>query len=163
VIRTPGADVERIQTPKVRDGDEQEARLRPQRLEEFVGQEALKAQLGLAIRAAQNRGEGLDHVLFAGPPGLGKTSLARIVANELGAPIRETAGPALERKAEIASYLTALEPGSIFFTCGRCCSTTISQSMPSLWRANTALSSLRPNKYLAWQDLPLSYPICRVD
>jgi Holliday junction DNA helicase RuvB len=115
VIRTPGADVERIQTAKVRDGDEQEARLRPQRLDEFVGQDALKTQLELSIRAAQERGEPLDHVLLAGPPGLGKTSLARIVANELGVPIRETAGPALERKAEIASYLTALEPGSIFF------------------------------------------------
>ena len=106
MIRTPGADLERIQTPKVRDGDEQEARLRPQRLDEFVGQEALKAQLELSIRAALERGEALDHVLFAGPPGLGKTSLARIVANELGVPIRETAGPALERKAEIASFLT---------------------------------------------------------
>jgi Holliday junction DNA helicase RuvB len=115
VIRTPGADVERIQTPKVRDGDEQEARLRPQRLDEFVGQEALKAQLELSIRATLERGDTLDHVLLSGPPGLGKTSLARIIANELGVPIRETAGPALERKAEIASYLTALEPGSIFF------------------------------------------------
>ncbi len=115
MIRTPGADLERIQTPKVRDGDEQEARLRPQRLDEFVGQEALKAQLELSIRATLERGDSLDHVLLSGPPGLGKTSLARIIANELGVPIRETAGPALERKAEIASYLTALEPGSIFF------------------------------------------------
>ena len=115
MIRTPGADLERIQTPKVRVGDEQEARLRPQRLDEFVGQEALKAQLELSIRATLERGDSLDHVLLSGPPGLGKTSLARIIANELGVPIRETAGPALERKAEIASYLTALEPGSIFF------------------------------------------------
>jgi holliday junction DNA helicase RuvB len=115
MIRTPGADVDRIQTPKVRDGDEYEARLRPARLDEFVGQEALKTQLGLAIRAALDRGEALDHVLFAGPPGLGKTSLARIVALELGVAMTETAGPALERKADIASLLTSLEPGQVFF------------------------------------------------
>jgi holliday junction DNA helicase RuvB len=115
MIRTPGADLERIQTPSPRDDDEHEARLRPRALEEFVGQEALKAQLGLSIQAAAGRGEPLDHVLLAGPPGLGKTSLARIVAHELGVRITETAGPALEDKKDIATFLTSLEPGQIFF------------------------------------------------
>src|SRR3954452_4603751 len=115
MIRTPGADAERIQTPSVRDDDEHEARLRPRALDEFVGQEALKAQLEMSIRAAAGRGEPLDHVLLAGPPGLGKTSLARIVAHELGVRITETAGPALEDKKDIASFLTSLEPGQIFF------------------------------------------------
>jgi Holliday junction DNA helicase RuvB len=115
VIRTPGADPDRIQTPRVRDDDEGEVRLRPRRLEEFIGQEALKAQLAISIRAAADRGEALDHVLLAGPPGLGKTSLARIVAEELGVPFVPTAGPALERKAEIAAFLTDLEPRSVFF------------------------------------------------
>src|SRR5213079_147023 len=75
----------------------------------------LKAQLGLAIRAADRRGDALDHVLLAGPPGLGKTSLAQIVAAELGVDFVQTAGPALERKADIAAFLTALEPRSVFF------------------------------------------------
>jgi holliday junction DNA helicase RuvB len=117
-IRTPGIDpagLDRLQTPAPRHDDEPEASLRPRRLEEFVGQDALKDQLGVAIRAAAERGEALDHVLLAGPPGLGKTSLAQIVAAELEVPFVQTAGPALERKADIAAFLTALEPRSVFF------------------------------------------------
>ena len=113
MIRTPGAD--RIQTPHERREDEVDASLRPRALEEFVGQEAVKDQLGVSIAAAAARGEALDHVLLAGPPGLGKTSLAQIVAAELDVPFVQTAGPALERKADIASFLTALEPRAVFF------------------------------------------------
>ena len=72
-------------------------------------------QLEVFIEAAKRRGEPLDHVLLAGPPGLGKTSLAHIIAAELGVPLVGTAGPALERKADIASFLTTLEPGTVFF------------------------------------------------
>ncbi|HEY2438499.1 MAG TPA: Holliday junction branch migration DNA helicase RuvB, partial [Solirubrobacteraceae bacterium] len=81
----------------------------------FVGQEAVKEQLGVSIAAAASRGEALDHVLLAGPPGLGKTSLAQIVATELGVPFVQTAGPALERNGDVAAFLTALEPGAVFF------------------------------------------------
>src|SRR3954469_12825282 len=117
-IRTPGVAAEsldRIQTPGLRADDEIDVSLRPRRLDEFVGQDALKAQLGVAIQAAAARGDALDHVLLAGPPGLGKTSLAQIVAAELEVPFVQTAGPALERKADIAAFLTALEPRSVFF------------------------------------------------
>ncbi len=113
MIRTPGA--ERLQAPEARPDEELDASLRPRSLEEFVGQEAVKDQLGVSIAAAAARGEALDHVLLAGPPGLGKTSLAQIVATELGVPFIQTAGPALERKADIASFLTALEPRAVFF------------------------------------------------
>jgi Holliday junction DNA helicase RuvB len=89
--------------------------LRPRRLADFVGQEAIKEQLAVSIAAAATRGEALDHVLLAGPPGLGKTSLAQIVAAELDVPFVQTAGPALERKGDIASFLTALEPRAVFF------------------------------------------------
>jgi Holliday junction DNA helicase RuvB len=113
-IRTPG--VERLQTAGVTGPDEELDRsLRPPRLEEFVGQPAVKEQMGIFIEAARGRGEPLDHVLLAGPPGLGKTSLAQIVAAELGVPFVQTAGPALERKGDVASFLTALEPNSVFF------------------------------------------------
>jgi Holliday junction DNA helicase RuvB len=115
-IRTPGviaADL--VHTAHPIAEDDAERGLRPRRLEEFVGQEALKAQLRVSIEAARSRGEALDHVLLAGPPGLGKTSLARIVAEELGVRFESTAGPALERKADIAAMLTALEPNAVFF------------------------------------------------
>jgi holliday junction DNA helicase RuvB len=113
-IRTPGA--ERLHDPVALPAeDDLDRSLRPRTLEDFVGQDRVKDQLAVFIAAAKARGEALDHVLLAGPPGLGKTSLAQIVANELGAEFINTAGPALERKGDIASYLTALAPRSVFF------------------------------------------------
>ncbi|HEY2162303.1 MAG TPA: Holliday junction branch migration DNA helicase RuvB [Solirubrobacteraceae bacterium] len=105
----------RIQTPEELAEDELDRSLRPRRLEDFVGQEAVKEQLAVSIAAAASRGEALDHVLLAGPPGLGKTSLAQIVATELGVSFVQTAGPALERKGDVAAFLTALEPDGVFF------------------------------------------------
>ena len=105
----------RIQTPEALLEDELDLSLRPRRLEEFVGQDRLKEQLTVAIEAAAGRGDALDHVLLAGPPGLGKTSLAQIVACELDVPFVQTAGPALERKGDVAAFLTALEPRAVFF------------------------------------------------
>jgi Holliday junction DNA helicase RuvB len=106
---------ERIQTPYLVAEDELDRSLRPRRLQDFVGQEGLREQLAVAIEAATARGDALDHLLLAGPPGLGKTSLAQIVAAELDVPFVQTAGPALERKGDIAAFLTALEPRSVFF------------------------------------------------
>jgi Holliday junction DNA helicase RuvB len=116
-IRTPGVDDEvRIHDARADAPDEELDRsLRPPTLADFVNQEQVTEQLGIFIEAARRRDEPLDHVLLAGPPGLGKTSLAHIVAAEMGVPLVQTAGPALERKADIASFLTALEPGSVFF------------------------------------------------
>src|SRR5438270_557834 len=105
----------RIQAPQELPDDELDRSLRPRRLEDFVGQEAVKDQLAVSIAAASSRGEPLDHVLLAGPPGLGKTSLAQIVAAELEVPFVQTAGPALERKGDVAAFLTALEPRAVFF------------------------------------------------
>ncbi|HEX4008797.1 MAG TPA: Holliday junction branch migration DNA helicase RuvB [Solirubrobacteraceae bacterium] len=107
----------RIQDPQELPEDERDLdrSLRPKRLEDFVGQEAIRDQLAVSIEAAASRGDALDHVLLAGPPGLGKTSLAQIVAAELDVPFIQTAGPALERKGDVASYLTALEPRAVFF------------------------------------------------
>src|SRR5688572_4159155 len=95
--------------------EELDRSLRPKHLADFVNQKQVTNKLEIFIEAARRRGEALDHVLLAGPPGLGKTSLAHIVAAELEAPLVQTAGPALERKGDIASFLTALEPGAVFF------------------------------------------------
>lgn len=105
----------RIQAAEALPEDDLDRSLRPRRLEDFVGQEALKDQLAVSIAAAATRGDALDHVLLAGPPGLGKTSLAQIVAAELGVQFVQTAGPALERKGDVAAFLTALEPRAVFF------------------------------------------------
>jgi holliday junction DNA helicase RuvB len=118
-IRTPGIDEEpevRIHDARADVPDEDLDRsLRPPSLADFVNQAQVTEQLAIFIEAAKRRDEPLDHVLLAGPPGLGKTSLAHIVAAEMGVPLVQTAGPALERKADVASFLTSLEPGSVFF------------------------------------------------
>ncbi len=99
------------------DADEQiiEVTLRPQRFDEYVGQERLKTNLKLAIDAAKKRGEPIDHVLLYGPPGLGKTTMASVIANEMGAGFRVTSGPAIERAGDLASILTNLQDGDILF------------------------------------------------
>src|SRR5579875_3127400 len=89
--------------------------LRPRTLDEFVGQVRPRQILGMSIEAARKRGEVLDHVLFSGPPGLGKTSLAHIIARELGVSIRVTAGPAIERAGDLAAIVANLEEGDVLF------------------------------------------------
>lgn len=111
--------IERIIDTSAHDDDTEEkiieVTLRPQRFDEYVGQERLKKNLKLAIDAAKKRGEPIDHVLLYGPPGLGKTTMATVIANEMGVNIRVTAGPAIERAGDLASILTNLQDGDILF------------------------------------------------
>ena len=102
--------------PALKEGDEEvEKSLRPRRLDDFVGQERTKEQLEIALEAAKGRGEALDHVLLVGPPGLGKTTLATIIREELDVGIRTVAGPALERKGDMAAILTGLDDKDVLF------------------------------------------------
>lgn len=106
---------DRLVAPARREEDELESSLRPKRLSEFIGQAQARANLSVFIEAAKARGEALDHVLFSGPPGLGKTTLAQIVARELGAGFRSTSGPVLARAGDLAALLTNLEPRDVLF------------------------------------------------
>ena len=97
------------------DDLDQDRTLRPRTLDEYIGQERVRENLRVLIQAARDRGESLDHVIFSGPPGLGKTTLAGIVANEMGAKMHTTSGPAIERAGDLAAILTNLEEGDVLF------------------------------------------------
>src|ERR1700748_656300 len=102
--------------PNQQEEDRQfDAALRPTRLEDFAGQPHVREQLSIAIEAAKHRGEAMDHVLLCGPPGLGKTTLAGIIAQELSVGIEQTAGPVLQKKIDLTGILTNLRPKQVFF------------------------------------------------
>ena len=106
---------ERLISPQPQAGDPRDYALRPQRLDDLIGQEQIRENLRILIAAARQRGEPLDHVLFYGPPGLGKTTLAHILAHEMGVDIKVTSGPAIERAGDLAAILTNLRAGDILF------------------------------------------------
>src|ERR1044071_2331969 len=105
----------RLLTPSRADEDAQDEGLRRRRLDDYVGQDRIREQLHVAIEAAKGRGEALDHTLLYGPPGLGKTTLAYVIANELGVPVRTTAGPVIEKPGDLAGILSNLQPREVLF------------------------------------------------
>jgi Holliday junction DNA helicase RuvB len=113
--KEPMTTVDRVIAGVRRDEDEQETSLRPKRLDEYIGQDKVKENLRIAIEAAKQRDEPLDHVLLYGPPGLGKTTLANIIASEMGVSVRTTSGPAIERPGDLAAILTNLQAEDVLF------------------------------------------------
>ena len=107
--------MDRIVTGDKTEEEVNEDNIRPQRLDEYVGQSEVKENIKIFIEAAKMRNEPLDHVLLYGPPGLGKTTLAHIIANELGANFKTSSGPAIEKSGDLAAVLSTLEPGDVLF------------------------------------------------
>ena len=147
----------KIITTEVTEEDKKiEGSLRPQHLNEYIGQEKIKSTLKIFIDAAKNRGEALDHVLFYGPPGLGKTTLCGIIANEMGVNMKVTSGPAIEKPGEMAAILNNLQEGDVLFVdeihrLNRQVEEVLYPAMEStsnplfLWNAHTATLHPLPN------------------
>lgn len=108
-------DARVISSNSTREDEALDASIRPQKLSDYLGQQAVREQLGIYIEAAKRRGEALDHVLIFGPPGLGKTTLSHVIANELGVNLRSTSGPVIERAGDLAALLTNLQPRDVLF------------------------------------------------